>query len=80
MTLTSFYDCYTYLKGRMEKCGYDVDFIQNPVTMNTFVTVNGYRAQVKGCGAATPITEVYSNLLGAFKNAWEQAEKKGADK
>ena len=72
-TLTSFYDCYAYLKMRMEKCGYRVDFIQDPVTCNMFVTVNGFRGKVEGCGAGTPIPEVYRHLQDAFKDAREKA-------
>lgn len=74
MKLTTFYECYSYLKMRMEKCGYEIDFIQNPVTCSMFVTVNGYRGKVEGCGAATPIPEVYKHLQDAFKDAWKRAE------
>ena len=61
-------------KDGMEKCGYEIDFIQNPVTCNMFVTVNGYREKVEGCGAATSIPEVYKHLQDAFKDAWKRAE------
>ena len=76
MTLRTYYDCVQYFKAQMEKCGYRFDFIDNPYTGSQFVVINGYRAKVRGCGAGTPLKEVFSALQDATKTAWLKATGK----
>ena len=73
ITLRTYFDCVEYFRERMEKCGYRFDFIDNVYTGNQFVVINGYRAKVRGCGAATPLKEVFSALQDATKEAWQKA-------
>ena len=72
ITLRTYFDCVEYFRDRMEKCGYRFDFIDNVYTGNQFVVINGYRAKVRGCGAATPLKEVFSALQDATKEAWQK--------
>ncbi len=72
-TLRTYYDCVQYFKGKVEKQGFNFDFIDNVYTGNQFVVINGHRAKVAGCGAATPIRDIYQALKDACNDAWRKA-------
>ncbi len=80
-TLTTYFECVQYFKGRMEKCGYQFDFIDNVYTGRQFVVINGCRAlvQYEGKGISS-IPEVYYALQRACKSAYQQAVDKGLAK
>ena len=71
-TLRTYYDCVQYFKGKVEKQGFRFDFIDNPYTGSQFVVINGYRAKVAGCGAATPIRDIYQAIKNACNEAWSK--------
>lgn len=72
-TLRTYFDCVEYFKGKVEKCGYEFDFIDNPITNAHFVVINGRRAKVKDVGAATPVREMYQAIKEACNEAWAKA-------
>lgn len=71
-TLTCYFDCVQYFKGKVEKAGYHFDFIDNVYTGRQFVVINGHRANVNQYYDGTPTNNV-RNAYQALKKACNEA-------
>lgn len=77
-TLRTYFDCVQYFKGKVEKLGYDFDFIDNVYTGRQFVVINGHRANVNKYYDGTMVSNpknAYQAIKKACNEAWSKIGK-----